>query len=72
MGRKTFETVLSFPKWPYSKPVFVLSHKKRVVPSHLEGRVFFTTLSPKKLLSYFEENSLNNVYVDGVKPFKVF
>ena len=25
MGRGTFETVLSFGQWPYSKPVFVLS-----------------------------------------------
>src|SRR6188474_431913 len=25
IGRKTFETVLSFDAWPYAKPVFVLS-----------------------------------------------
>lgn len=25
MGRKTYETVLGFENWPYTKPVFVLS-----------------------------------------------
>ena len=27
ISRKTCQTVLTFPKWPYAKPVFVLTSK---------------------------------------------
>src|SRR6476646_7547639 len=32
IGRKTFETVLAFERWPYAKPVFVLSTSPLVSP----------------------------------------
>jgi len=39
MGRNTFETVLTFGDWPYSKPVFVLSRTLDEVPEGLRDRV---------------------------------
>lgn len=37
IGRKTYETVLSFGgHWPYSKPVFVLSNSLTFLPEHLQ------------------------------------
>jgi len=32
MGRKTFQTVLTFNSWPYNKPVFVLSNTLDTIP----------------------------------------
>ena len=32
IGRKTFETVLTFDTWPYAKPVFVLSTRPIASP----------------------------------------
>jgi len=32
MGRNTFETVVGFDQWPYSKPVFVLSNNLKKPP----------------------------------------
>ena len=38
MGRKTFETVLSFEPWPYQKPVFVLSRTLAALPEKAIGK----------------------------------
>ena len=35
MGRKTFDKVVSFGEWPYSKPVFVLSNNLTEIPENL-------------------------------------
>ena len=35
IGRGTFETVLKFPKWPYDRPVFVLSSSITEAPESL-------------------------------------
>ena len=39
IGRGTFETVLSFPSWPYQQKVFVLSTRLKQVPRKLKGKV---------------------------------
>jgi dihydrofolate reductase len=65
IGRKTFETVLSFDKWPYGdKPVFVLStHAPTPAPvgavvEHLSGE-------PSEIVSRLEARGIGHVYVDG-------
>ena len=40
MGRKTFEIVVSFGQWPYTKPVFVLSNSLKEIPDN-----FFDVIS---------------------------
>src|SRR5574341_1529175 len=52
MGRGTFETVLSFPSWPYEKTVFVLSTILKDVPDNLQGKVYLRSMAPKELLSW--------------------
>jgi len=38
MGRKTFEVVLGFREWPYTKPVFVLTTSLKEMPAHLRNK----------------------------------
>jgi dihydrofolate reductase len=65
IGRKTYETVLSFDAWPYGKkPVFVLSTRPLApvppgaVVEHLSG-------SPHEIASQLEARGVNHAYVDG-------
>jgi len=38
MGKNTYQKVLSFGKWPYNKPVFILSNSLKEIPKNLIGR----------------------------------
>ncbi|WP_428774356.1 dihydrofolate reductase family protein, partial [Vibrio sp.] len=50
MGRNTFEKVMSFEQWPYTKPVFVVSNRPFHLPQSLEGRVEFIRGEPDQLV----------------------
>ena len=65
IGRKTFETVLTFDAWPYGpKPVFVLSTRtlarapRGAVVERLSGE-------PTEVVSQLEARGIRHVYVDG-------
>src|SRR5437867_3509566 len=65
IGRKTFETILSFDFWPYGeKPVFVLStHPLASAPpgavmEHMSG-------DPGDIVSQLEARGIRHIYVDG-------
>ena len=65
IGRKTFETVLTFDAWPYGpKPVFVLSTRplarapRGAVVERLSGE-------PAEIVSQLEARGIRHVYVDG-------
>jgi dihydrofolate reductase len=65
MGRKTYDTVLTFGKWPYgSTPVFVLSTRPLAPPpaganvEHLSG-------SPASVLAALGARGFAHIYVDG-------
>ena len=55
MGRKSFEKVLSFQKWPYTgKPVQVLSRTLTSLPAAVSSLAELTPkLSPHELLDYW-------------------
>lgn len=66
MGRKTFETVLSFDAWPYgTKPVVVLSTR----PSGLkapDGAVCdMMTGTPHEIVARLSARGMTHLYVDG-------
>lgn len=65
MGRRTFETVLSFDgDWPYTKPLIVMSSSIDVVPPaalHTE----ISSLSPAELVADLKARGMSKVYVDG-------
>jgi dihydrofolate reductase len=66
IGRKTFETVLAFPDWPYGKKrVVVLSSRpldlsgvKRAVVEQMAG-------SPAEIVSKLEATGAHHLYIDG-------
>jgi len=65
IGRKTFETVLTFDAWPYGeKPVFVLSTRPLalsppgVVVERMSG-------APADIVSQLAARGIRHIYVDG-------
>lgn len=72
MGRKTFEKVLEFEKWPYTKPVFVLSRRLKVVPPGLEDRAQFMSGKIKDVVDTLNAKGFGNLYVDGGQTIQSF
>lgn len=65
IGRKTFETVLSFDTWPYGeKPVFVLSSRP-LDPAPAGAVVERVTGPPSEIVPALGARGFRHVYVDG-------
>jgi len=65
IGRKTFETVLTFASWPYGeKPVFVLS-TRTLAPTPLGAVVERMSGHPADIMSQLAARGIHHVYVDG-------
>ena len=65
IGRKTFETVLTFDTWPYGeKPVFVLS-TRRLAPAPVGAVVESMSGPPADIVSRLAARGIRHVYVDG-------
>jgi dihydrofolate reductase len=67
MGRRTFETVLSFDgEWPYGDtPVLVLSRSEVYIPRHVSQTVAWSNESPAELASRMEKEGARRLYIDG-------
>ena len=66
IGRKTFETVLAFPEWPYGdKRVIVLSSQTLDLSKVPAGRVEQMQGSPRDIFSQLERRGIRHIYVDG-------
>ncbi len=65
MGRNTYEKVLSFDNWPYTKPVYLLSSTIKSVPVDLKGKVIVVNKDIPTLLSNLEEQGMKRLYIDG-------
>jgi dihydrofolate reductase len=72
IGRGTFDTVLTFPSWPYEKEVFLLSNSVKQLPERLKGKVTVLSMKPKELLNYLSKEGFSNIYVDGGKVIQSF
>jgi dihydrofolate reductase len=65
IGRKTFETVLTFGTWPYGeKPVFVLS-TRTLPPAPLGAVLECMSGAPAEIVSQLAGRGIRHVYVDG-------
>jgi dihydrofolate reductase len=65
IGRKTFETVLTFDAWPYGeKPVFVLS-TRTLAAAPVGAVVERLSGDPAEIVSQLEARGIRHVYVDG-------
>jgi dihydrofolate reductase len=66
MGRKTYESVLSFGEWPYGEtPVVVLSRNAISFPPSVPDTVTHSSESPRDLLQRLSNEGVEHVYVDG-------
>jgi dihydrofolate reductase len=66
IGRKTFETVLAFPEWPYgNKRVVVLSSRLVDLSSARGGRVEQMAGAPAEIVSKLAASGAHHLYVDG-------
>jgi len=65
IGRKTFETVLTFDTWPYgAKPVFVLSSRP-IPPAPVGAVVEWMSGDPSEIVSQLAARGIGHIYVDG-------
>jgi dihydrofolate reductase len=72
IGRGTFETVLTFPDWPYDKPVFVLSNSLSGLPTECKGPATLLSMPPRELLEHLSAIGINSAYIDGGKVIQAF
>ena len=72
MGRKTYETALSFGSWPYGeKPVFVLSSRP-LAPAPVGAVVEHVSGTPEEVMSQLAQRGIRHVYVDGGQTVQAF
>ena len=65
MGRNTFEKVLTFGKWVYDKPVFVLSNTLTRLPEEIIDKAEIVSGDIKQLINQLNQRGYNNLYIDG-------
>lgn len=72
MGRNTFDTVMTFGEWPYTKPVFVLSRSMSAVPDHLRGKAEVISGALVSIIGILEGRGYQKLYIDGGKVIQSF
>ena len=73
IGRKTFETVLAFPEWPYgNKRVIVLSGRPLDLTKTPAGCVDQMQGSPREIIRQLEQRGIRHIYVDGGITIQAF
>ncbi len=67
MGRATFEVIRGFGRWPYDKPVVVMSRTLRPVdiPEEVRSRVCLSNEVPRVLMDRLRGEGWSRAYVDG-------
>jgi dihydrofolate reductase len=66
IGRKTFETVLTFDAWPYGKkPVVVLSTSMTELKTPAGAVCRLMAGLPQEILARLTEDGLKHFYIDG-------
>lgn len=73
MGRKTFETALTFEPWPYGdKRVVVLSTQLKEIAPQLSKTVSVVSSSPTKILETLSREGARHIYLDGGRTIQSF
>jgi dihydrofolate reductase len=65
MGRNTFEVVLGFGGWHFTKPVVVLSSRDVAIPPELAGKVVAMSGTPEQVSAECAARGWHELYVDG-------
>lgn len=65
MGRKTFETVLTFPGWPFTKPVIVLSSRPDDLAAPAGVACEMMDGTPHEIVARLAGRGMRHLYIDG-------
>ena len=72
IGRGTYDKVLTFSSWPYTKPVFVLSSTIKELRDTIQDKITVLSMPPAEVLRYLSQRGFKNIYVDGGKVIQAF
>ena len=72
MGRNTFETVVSFGQWPYTKPVYVLSSVLKDVPADLRDKAELVQGDLPGIIASLKSKGIKHLYIDGGRTIQSF
>lgn len=72
MGRNSYEAALGFDRWPYDKPVVVLTTRPISIPAELRGSVESMSGQPGDILARLSSRGVRHVYVDGGRTIQRF
>ena len=65
IGRKTYETVLSYPKWPYGDKRVVVLSSRSLDLSRARGKAEQMSGDPAEIAAKLSSTGTRSVYVDG-------
>jgi len=65
IGRKTFETVLAFDKWPYGEKAVVVLSTSPLAPAPPGALVEHMSGTPADIVSQLTARGIQHIYVDG-------
>ena len=72
MGRRTFETVLGFGAWSYTKPVVVLSSRPVEIPADIRDVVEWMDGAPADVVEKLSRRGAQHLYIDGGQTIQRF
>jgi dihydrofolate reductase len=73
IGRKTFETVLAYPEWPYGKKRVVVLSSRPLDFSRVRGGVVEQMSgAPGEIVSKLNARGVKHIYVDGGITIQAF
>jgi dihydrofolate reductase len=72
MGRNTFELVMTFESWFYTKPFFVLSSTLKSISEKLAGNAEFLNYDQPTVVKKHNSRNYYNLYIDGGKTMREF
>jgi dihydrofolate reductase len=72
MGSRSYEKVLTFGEWPYTKPVVVLSSRELAPPPTSKAPIEMMSGSPREVLARLGARGMKHAYVDGGRTIQRF
>jgi dihydrofolate reductase len=73
IGRKTYETALSFAHWPYGGRKVVVLSSRRASPGNRTGTdVLMVSAGPEKVVEELGTMGFTHAYIDGGKTIQSF
>jgi len=74
MGRGTYEKVLTFDQWYYTKPTIVLSRSldPASVPEHLKSQIEIVAATPQEAMDLVGARGWKKIYADGGQLIQSF